>query len=112
MPGLSSAEAVARLARDGPNVLPEQGGSRRWALLGNVLREPMLLLLGAAAAIYMLLGDPCELRAADASVVRRDAVTVYQSSSPSVRCRRCAISAVRAHASCAMASDIVSCVTS
>ena len=45
--GLSAAEAAARLARDGPNQLPHPD-ARRWpAILGDVVREPMLLLLAA-----------------------------------------------------------------
>lgn len=55
--GLSQAEAEARLAADGPNDLP--GGRRRSALavVADVLREPMLLLLLAGGVIYLLLGD-------------------------------------------------------
>ena len=55
--GLSQAEAAARLALEGPNDLP--GGGRRPALaiVAGVLREPMLLLLLAGGAIYLLLGD-------------------------------------------------------
>ena len=45
MPGLTAAEAAARLARNGPNVLPEPGRKSGLALAGHVLREPMLLLL-------------------------------------------------------------------
>jgi Ca2+-transporting ATPase len=55
--GLSSAEADARLRREGPNVLPapRRGGLLRLAL--ELLREPMILLLLAAAGAYFLLGD-------------------------------------------------------
>nr|WP_166177250.1 cation-translocating P-type ATPase [Altererythrobacter segetis] len=58
--GLAQADAEARLAAEGPNELP--GGRRRSAfgIIGGVLREPMLLLLLAAGAIYLLLGDPGE----------------------------------------------------
>ena len=49
--GLSAAEAARRLSRDGPNALPQRD-RRRWPqLLIGVLREPMLVLLIAAAAI-------------------------------------------------------------
>ena len=47
--GLSSAEARARLAAEGPNALPEGERHGLLALVAGVLREPMfLLLLGAA----------------------------------------------------------------
>lgn len=76
--GLSSTEAAARLARDGPNLLP-QPERRAWLLIIlNVLREPMLLLLLAAAAIYLLLGDAGEAAALGASVLIVIAMTAYQ----------------------------------
>lgn len=55
--GLSSAEAAARLARDGPNELPAAARDGAWQLLGELLREPMFLLLLACGALYLLLGD-------------------------------------------------------
>ena len=78
VPGLSSAEAAARLQRDGPNVLPEQDRKRGWTLVADVLREPMLMLLTAAAAIYMLLGDPREAVLLMASVALVIGLTLYQ----------------------------------
>lgn len=58
--GLSSGEAAARLAADGPNELPraEQRSILRIAL--EVLREPMLALLLAGGTAYLLLGDLTE----------------------------------------------------
>ena len=52
--GLAGDEAMRRLARDGPNALPdsEQRSPLRIAL--HAMREPMLLLLVAAGAIYLL----------------------------------------------------------
>jgi Ca2+-transporting ATPase len=55
--GLSSEEARSRLDREGPNALP---GKRRRSLLslaGEILKEPMLLLLLAGGLVYALLGD-------------------------------------------------------
>lgn len=78
MPGLTAAEAAARLRRDGPNALPEPGRKRHWSILFDVLREPMLLLLAAAAGIYTLLGDPQEAALLLASVVLVVGLTVYQ----------------------------------
>ncbi len=55
--GLSSAEAAARLAHHGPNVLEarEHRGLGRTVLA--VATEPMFGLLLAAAAVYLVLGD-------------------------------------------------------
>ncbi len=78
MSGLTSAEAAARLARNGPNVLPEPGRKGGLALAGQVLREPMLLLLLAASLVYMLLGDPGEAALLVASVGLVIGLTLYQ----------------------------------
>ena len=56
-PGLTSAEAAARLAAEGPNELPRAGRRSTWRIAADVLREPMFALLIAAGAIYFLLGD-------------------------------------------------------
>ncbi|MGN6513560.1 MAG: cation-transporting P-type ATPase [Lysobacteraceae bacterium] len=56
--GLAADEAAARLRRDGANRLPEPERRSRLAIVAKVLGEPMLLLLIAAAAVYLLLGDP------------------------------------------------------
>ena len=55
--GLSAAEAARRLARDGPNALPEAHARGLATLLLGLLREPMFALLLAAAALYLVLGD-------------------------------------------------------
>ena len=47
---LSSAEAAARLATDGPNELPKTGRRSVWRIAVEVLREPMLALLDKIAA--------------------------------------------------------------
>jgi Ca2+-transporting ATPase len=58
--GLSAGEAARRLASHGPNELPRppRRGLLRIAL--SVLREPMFLLLVAAALIYLVVGDLSE----------------------------------------------------
>ena len=76
--GLSSSEAAARLARDGPNLLPQPEQRAWWAIILNILREPMLLLLVSATAVYLLLGDPGEAAVLGASVVIVIALTAYQ----------------------------------
>ena len=54
------AEARERLRRFAPNRLPEAVRKRFFALLLEVLREPMFLLLVVAAGLYLVLGDPAE----------------------------------------------------
>lgn len=58
--GLTSAEAAARLKREGANELPrgEHRSALRIAL--DTVREPMFALLIAAGLLYFLLGDPAE----------------------------------------------------
>jgi P-type Ca2+ transporter type 2C len=51
MRGLEPSEAVARLARYGPNDLPSSPPTPWWARLGRQLLEPMAILLMVAAAV-------------------------------------------------------------
>ena len=55
--GLSSEHARATLARDGYNELPSAQPRHFFAIVFDVVREPMLLLLFACGAIYLLIGD-------------------------------------------------------
>ncbi|WP_271007710.1 cation-translocating P-type ATPase [Paucibacter sp. B51] len=55
--GLSPAEAARRLAQDGPNELSPPQHRTVWHILAELIREPMLQLLLAAGAIYLLLGN-------------------------------------------------------
>jgi P-type Ca2+ transporter type 2C len=57
MNGLTSTEAARRLAAEGTNELAQDGRRRVWQIAFEVLREPMLLMLLAAGAIYISLGD-------------------------------------------------------
>ena len=57
MNGLTSTEAARRLVADGANELAQDGRRRVWQIAFEVLREPMLLMLLAAGAIYISLGD-------------------------------------------------------
>jgi Ca2+-transporting ATPase len=77
-PGLSSAEAAARLAAEGPNALPAAAERRTLAIALEVLREPMFLLLVAAALVYFVIGDLREALVLCASVVVVVAITVAQ----------------------------------
>jgi len=55
--GLSSSAAAARLGHDGFNELPSAKPRALWQVAFDVLREPMLLLLIAASAVYLIIGD-------------------------------------------------------
>lgn len=58
--GLSQAEAAARLAAEGGNQW-QQETTRGWpVLLGQLLREPMFVLLLAAGGLYLMMGDSRE----------------------------------------------------
>ena len=77
-PGLTTAQAAERLAVDGPNALP---GDTRRTLLGiarETLREPMFLLLLAAGALYLVLGDLHEGLILFGLVLVVLALTLYQ----------------------------------
>ena len=77
MAGLTASQAAGRLAAEGPNALPAT--RRRGAALAlEVLREPMFLLLVAAAAIYLVLGDVREALVLAASVLVILVITVVQ----------------------------------
>ena len=75
---LSSAEAAARLAAEGPNALPDPARRGLSAIAFGALREPMFLLLVAASAIYLVLGDKGEALVLAASVVVILAIAIVQ----------------------------------
>jgi Ca2+-transporting ATPase len=76
--GLTSAEAAARLAAEGPNTLPSAERRGRLALALGVAREPMFLLLAAATGIYLVVGDLHEALVLAASIAGVVAITVAQ----------------------------------
>src|SRR5512135_1773206 len=76
--GLSQAEAAGRLEAEGPNELPAARRRDLIAILLEVLREPMLLLLVAAGAIYLVLGDVREALMLMGFVFVVIGITVYQ----------------------------------
>ena len=55
--GLTSAEAAARLAADGPNVLPPPPQARLWRRVAAQLRDPLVVVLLAAAVLTSATGD-------------------------------------------------------
>ncbi|GAA2287373.1 HAD-IC family P-type ATPase [Nonomuraea roseoviolacea subsp. roseoviolacea] len=55
--GLSSAEAAARLERDGPNLLPRKPPIPLWRRVAAQLRDPLIIVLLVAAALTVATGD-------------------------------------------------------
>jgi Ca2+-transporting ATPase len=55
--GLSSAQAAARLASDGANVLPARRRVQLWRRVLLQLRDPLILVLLAAAVLTIATGD-------------------------------------------------------
>ena len=55
--GLSAREAARRLEEEGPNELPHEKPRSMVSIALEVAREPMFLLLVAAGAIYLFVGD-------------------------------------------------------
>lgn len=55
--GLSEEQAAARLKAEGPNELPTAKPKSLLATAWEIVREPMILLLVGAGAIYFVLGE-------------------------------------------------------
>lgn len=58
--GLSEEEARLRLVAEGANELPNEQQRGLLAIALEVAREPMFLMLVAAGAIYLLMGEPTD----------------------------------------------------
>jgi Ca2+-transporting ATPase len=56
--GLAEDEAQGRLEREGPNELPAQKKRGVLSIALEVAREPMFLMLVAAGALYLTMGEP------------------------------------------------------
>ncbi len=76
--GLSEPESAARLAAEGPNELEQDGKRGLLAAVAAVVKEPMLLLLLGAGAVYLLLGSLEEALALLFSVLVVIAITLIQ----------------------------------
>jgi Ca2+-transporting ATPase len=76
--GLTTASARARLAEVGRNEVPSRERRSGWQLAASVLREPMLLLLLLATALYFAFGDLTEAAALAVSVLAIVAITLIQ----------------------------------
>ena len=77
--GLTHAFASERLASEGANALPDAGSHGTVAMVLEVIREPMFLLLIAAASIYLVLGDLHEALMLLFFVCVVMGITLYQS---------------------------------
>ncbi|RKR38613.1 Ca2+-transporting ATPase [Paraburkholderia sp. BL17N1] len=77
--GLSGRQVEELRARFGRNVVDSKVRRTWWQTLGEVLREPMFLLLLGATGIYFLLGDVSEALALLAFVAAIVFLTVFQS---------------------------------
>ena len=53
--GLTSAQAAARMAAQGPNEMPAAHAQGRWRLLAEVVTEPMFVLLAAVVTAAKIL---------------------------------------------------------
>jgi Ca2+-transporting ATPase len=76
--GLSAAQAAQRLLDDGPNVLPGEQRRGLRAIVRETLQEPMFMLLLAAGALYLVLGDLQEGMILFGLVLVVLALTLYQ----------------------------------
>lgn len=76
--GLSSAEAALRLREEGPNELPRRQSRGALRIVIDLFREPMLLLLLGAGALYLILGDRGEAILLLASIIFIVGIDLYQ----------------------------------
>ncbi|MEO8601347.1 MAG: cation-translocating P-type ATPase [bacterium] len=76
--GLSEAVAAERLRSEGANALPTPHRRRLLALLAEIAREPMILLLLVCSGLYLALGEPREGAVLLASVGVVIAISLYQ----------------------------------
>ena len=76
--GLTDDEVHARLQEYGYNELPSRKRRTVFHVAGEVLREPMFLLLLAAGVIYLMLGDPGDALMLLGFVCVTMAITIFQ----------------------------------
>jgi Ca2+-transporting ATPase len=76
--GLSSEAAARLLQKHGPNELPGTRPRHLLIIAKDVLAEPMLLLLIAAASVYVLLGEAREAIAISASMLIVIVISIVQ----------------------------------
>ncbi|GAA4077366.1 hypothetical protein GCM10022214_38880 [Actinomadura miaoliensis] len=76
--GLSAAEAALRLGSDGPNVLPSRPPVPPWRRVATQLRDPLIVVLLAAAALTVATGDWTDMAVILLVIVVNTAVGVSQ----------------------------------
>ncbi|MDO8595222.1 MAG: cation-transporting P-type ATPase, partial [Sulfuricaulis sp.] len=76
--GLTSNEAAARFAADGPNELPAAAARDITRIALEVVRDPTFVLLLMAGTVYLILGDFHEAVLLLSFVVMIVGITVYQ----------------------------------
>jgi P-type Ca2+ transporter type 2C len=76
--GLSSAEAAARLSRDGSNELPRAGRTPLWRMIFGQLRDPLIIVLLAAVVLTLATGDWTDAGVIAAVIVLNTAAGVTQ----------------------------------
>jgi len=77
-PGISEEEANKRLREEGPNEIPSPDTRGVAAIVLEVLREPMFLLLVASGTIYLLLGEKTDAAMLLGFVFITIGITVFQ----------------------------------
>jgi len=76
--GLSEDEARTRLVQEGANELPSEKNRGLFAIALGVFREPMFLMLAAAGALYVVMGEPGDAAVLLGSVGIIIAITIVQ----------------------------------
>ena len=77
--GLTDADVIKSRSEHGLNTLTSNAGSPLLATLKEVILEPMFLLLAAASAIYIALGQTAEALTLLAALLAVSGISVYQS---------------------------------
>ncbi|MEN9819085.1 MAG: hypothetical protein RLZ32_2965, partial [Gemmatimonadota bacterium] len=76
--GLSADQAAERLARHGPNALPEGNARPWWRVLADQLRDVMVVVLAAAAVVAGIAGEPQDAAVIAAILVLNTLLGVLQ----------------------------------
>ena len=76
--GLSEAEAALKLQEEGYNEIPSAKKRSILAIIFDVIKEPMFLLLVACGTVYLILGDMQEALMLLGFVFMVMGITLYQ----------------------------------
>lgn len=76
--GLTSAEAESRLAKFGPNRLPEQPPPSVWAIIARQFKSPLIYILAAAAVVSLFMQDYKDALFIAIVLVLNGAIGAYQ----------------------------------